>query len=265
MGQTEPGSVSMRWTIIAGLTLVAGMPAVAQPHPPQRPEFDIASIRKNVTGPPKVYVSPFVLSPSGRFVATNVTLTELIVMAYRTRRIQMRGGPDWIDSDRFNIVAKTGEGDGTVKQELFAPLVQALLEERFKLALHRETEERTVFALVTGETPPRIQPAKEGEQTSMVPGERGQMTFQKMPISGLVNTLANILHTPVVDGTGLMGFFDFTLDPLQLSDPTQPVSRDIWPDLVLTALREQLGFKLEKQKASLEITVIDHAEQPSDN
>jgi uncharacterized protein (TIGR03435 family) len=86
-----------------------------------------------------------------------------------------------------------------------------------------------------------------------------------MPLTGLVNTLANILHTPVVDGTGITGAFDFTLDPLQLSDPAQPVTPDGWPDLVLAAVREQLGFKLEKQKAALEITVIDHAEQPTDN
>jgi uncharacterized protein (TIGR03435 family) len=66
-------------------------------------------------------------------------------------------------------------------------------------------------------------------------------------------------------GTGLKGSFDFTLDPLEFSDHTQPITPASWPDLVLTAVREQLGFKLEKQKASLEITVIDHAEEPTDN
>lgn len=186
-------------------------------------------------------------------------------MAYHTRRIQMRGGPDWIDTDRFNIVAKADEAEGEVKHEQFVAMVQALLEDRFKLMLHRETEERTVYALVAGKNPSRLQPAKDGEQTAMVPGDRGQMNFQKMPLSGLVNTLANILHTPVVDGTGLTGFFDFTLDPLQLSDHTQPVTPDSWPDLVLTALREQLGFKLEKRKESLEITVIDRAARPTGN
>jgi len=72
------------------------------------------------------------------------------------------------------------------------------------------------------------------------------MNFQAMPLSGLVNTLANILHTPVVDGTRMT------------------VAPDGWPDLVLAAVRTQLGFKPEKQKAALEITVIDLAEQPTD-
>jgi uncharacterized protein (TIGR03435 family) len=250
---------------IAGLTVLAGMGAAAQTQPPARKEFEVASIRKNDSERPRVYVTPFAFLPSGRFTATNVTLTDVIVMAYETRRIQMRGGPSWIDSERFDIVAKADDARGEVAKGEWAPMVRALLEDRFKLVLHRETKEMTVYALVAGKTPSKLQPAKEEEQKAMTRGDRGQMTFQGMPLSGLVNTLANILHTPVVDGTGLKGSFDFTLDPLELSDHTQPVTPDSWPDLVLTAVREQLGFKLEKQKASLEITVIDHAEEPTDN
>lgn len=86
-----------------------------------------------------------------------------------------------------------------------------------------------------------------------------------MPLAGLVNTLANILHMPVVDGTGMTGSYDFTLDPVHLAGRTQPVTPDLWPDLVLAAVQEQLGFKLEKRRSPLEITVIDHAVQPTDN
>jgi uncharacterized protein (TIGR03435 family) len=246
--------------------LFALVSSVAQTPPaPARRQFEVASIRKNNSGPPRVFVDPFAFPPGGRFIATNVTLTDIIVMAYGTRRIQMRGGPDWIDADRFNIVAKADEAESEFKREQLVAMVQALLEDRFKLALHRETEERTVYALVPGKTPPRIQPAKEGEQKAMMPGPRGEMKFQGMPLAGLVNTLANVLHTPVVDGTGMMGFYDFTLDPMQLTDRTQPVTRDLWPELVLAAVQEQLGFKLEKQRAPLEITVIDRVDRPTDN
>jgi uncharacterized protein (TIGR03435 family) len=86
-----------------------------------------------------------------------------------------------------------------------------------------------------------------------------------MPIVGLVNTLANILHTPVVDGTKMTGVFDFTLDPMKFAGRTQQGSLDSYPDWVLAAVQEQLGFKLETKQAPLEITVIDHAEQPTDN
>jgi uncharacterized protein (TIGR03435 family) len=232
---------------------------------PARRQFEVASIRKNNSGPPQVAVNPFAFPPGGRFIATNVTLTELIVMAYRTLPVQIRGGPAWIDADRFNIVAKADENDGAVKPDQLMAMIQALLEDRFKLVLHRETEERTIYALVPGKTPPKLQPAKEGEQTAMVPGPRGEMKFQGMPLAGLVNTLANLLHMPVVDGTGMKGNFDFTLDPLRIPGRTQPVSPELWPDLVLAAVQDQLGFNLEKRKAPLEITVIERAERPSDN
>jgi uncharacterized protein (TIGR03435 family) len=250
---------------IAGLAALACVAAAAQAPTPARREFEVASIRKNDTERPKVYVTPFAFLPGGRFTATNVTLTDVIVMAYKTRRIQMRGGPPWIDLQKFDIVAKADESAGEVTGDEWGRMVQALLEDRFKLVLHRETEEKTVYALVAGKTPPKIQPSKEGEQKALVRGERGQMNFQGMPLSGLVNTLSNILHAPVVDGTGMTGPFDFSLDPLEFSDHAQPVTPDSWPDLVLTAVREQLGFKLEKQKAPLEITVIDRAEQATDN
>jgi uncharacterized protein (TIGR03435 family) len=257
--------LTFRWTAIAAVAVAACTQAAPQPSTPARRQFEVASIKRNISGPPKVYVNPFVFSPDGRFVATNVTLTDVIQLAYRTVRVQMRGGPDWIDSDRFNFAAKADESGGEVKPEQWPQMVQALLEARFKLELHREMEEKTVYALVPGKTPQKLLPAKNGEPTAMVPGDRGAMNFQKMPISGLVNTLANILHTPVIDGTGLTGDFDFTLDPLEFSDHNQPVTPDSWPGLIVTALREELGFKLEKRKASLEITVIDRVEQPTGN
>jgi uncharacterized protein (TIGR03435 family) len=249
------------------LLLIAGLAAAPQAHAqtefPARREFEVASIKPNKSGPPGVQTNPLTVSPNGRFTATNVTLVVLIVRAYPTRRIQMRGGPDWIDSDRFDIAAKADGSEGEIKPEQWNPMIQALLEDRFKLVLHRETKEETVYALVAGKNPPKLQQSKEGEETAMVPGERGQMNFQRMPVVALVNTLANILHEPVVDGTGITGFFDFTLDPMQFADdPRTPAN---FAELVLTAVREQLGFTLEKRKAPLEITIVDRAEKPGDN
>lgn len=212
----------MRSVMAAAAVALAGslmLAAQTQTQAPARRQFDVASIRKTDAEKPRVYVTPFAFLPGGRFTATNVTLTDVLVMAYRTRRIQLRGGPSWIDSDRFNIVAQTDEASGEVKPEQWAPMVQALLEDRFKLVLHRETQESTVYVLVPGKTPPKIQPAKEGEQKALVPGNHGQMNFQGMPLTGLVNTLANILHTLVVDGTGLTGPYDFTLDPARVVRP----------------------------------------------
>jgi len=136
--------------------------------------------------------------------------------------------------------------------------------------LHTETKEDTVYALVVGKDPPKLAASKPGAVVTLIPGERGRMTFQNTPIIGLVNTLANILHTQVVDGTGITGSFDFTLDPIQFattdaSGSSVPNAANNFGDLVVTAVREQLGFTLEKRKGSLEITIIDHAEKPTEN
>lgn len=234
--------------------------------PVARRVFEVASIKPNKSGPPAgPQANPISYLPGGRFTATNVTLVDVIVQAYHTRRIQMQGGPDWIDSDRFDIVAKPDASEGEVQADQWLPMIQALLEDRFKLELHRENKEMPVLALV-GKLPPAFRESKEGTPI-LVPGERGKQTFQHWPIAGLVNVTSNILHTPVIDATGIEGFYDFSIDPMQFAStgtdiPGPPPS---YADLFETALREQLGFKLEKRKAPLEITVIDHASRPTEN
>jgi uncharacterized protein (TIGR03435 family) len=234
------------------------------------PEFEVASIKPNNSGIPRVFTNPFAFLPGGRFTATNVTLVDLIVRAHGTRRIQMRGGPNWIDVDRFDIVAKGDMVPGRPLQQQLIEMLQTLLADRFKLMLHTETKEDTVYALVVGKDPPKLAAPQPGAVPSFTAGERGRMTFQNTPIIGLVNTLANILHTPVVDGTGITGSFNFTLDPSQFAvtdanGTPVPNAANNFGDLVVTAVTEQLGFNLEKRKASLEITVIDHAEKPTEN
>jgi uncharacterized protein (TIGR03435 family) len=234
---------------------------------PARREFEVASIRQNNSGRPTTSTNPFVFAPGGRFTAVNVTVVDLIVMSYQTRRIQMQGGPAWIDSERFDIVAKADMDQGRVQREQWPLMIQGLLEDRFKLAVHKETKETQVYALVLGKNPPKLQPSKEAGETLSTPGPRGQINFHKMPLVGLVNTVSNILHTPVVDQTGVTGFFDFTLDPMQFATPPSPDNpiRPDYGELVMRAVEEQLGFKLEKKKASLEFTIIDHAEKPTEN
>jgi uncharacterized protein (TIGR03435 family) len=182
------------------------------PHgqPKARRQFEVASIKPNESG--RRTLQGFAYSPGG-FTATNATLVDMIVRVYPTRRIQMQGGPDWIDSERFDVLAKTDLTEGAVQPGQWPQMVQTLLEDRFKLGFHTETREVQVLALVVGKIAPKLHTPKEGGETAMTPGDRGQMIFRNMPIVGLVNTMANILHTPVVDRTGITGLFDFTLDP----------------------------------------------------
>jgi uncharacterized protein (TIGR03435 family) len=227
-----------------------------------RPEFEVASIKPNHSGNFSGGVNPISFTPGGRFTATNVTLVDLIVRIYPTRRIQMQGGPGWIDSDRFDLLAKAPDGRRDMQYQDYVPMVQMLLEKRFALKMHRERKEAQVMALVAGKDPHHLRTSSPDETTGVDQGDRGALTFRHMSITGLVNTLSNMLHMPVVDRTGLKGFFTFTLDPAP-TDSQAPGETTV--DRLIRAVQEQLGFKLERQKAPLEITTIDHAERPSEN
>jgi len=133
--------------------LMAGVMAIATANTVRaqtRAEFDVASVKPDKSGARPNFDSPYVFSPSGRFTATDVTLTELIILAYQTRRIQMQGGPGWLDVDRFDVAAKADDAAGPVRGAQVLAMIQTMLQDRFKLALHRETRELSVYALVVG-------------------------------------------------------------------------------------------------------------------
>ena len=204
----------------------------------------------------------FAYEPGGRFTAINATLVDMIVRVYPTRRIQMQGGPSWIDADRFDVEAKADASEGAIKDEQWQEMVQTLLEDRFQLKYHVESRDMAVLAMVTEKNAPKPAPAQDGEETGMTPGENGRMVFRRMPAAGLGNLLSNLLHAPVVDRTGLTGLYDFTLDPNSFVTPGE---KESMADLVVAAAREQLGWKLEKSRAKLDITIIDRAERPEGN
>ena len=261
----------MRWlalTLAMAMIAFAAMLAAAQ-SPAQKPSFEVASVKPNKSGKPLPSVgSPFAFLPGGRLTATNVTLVDVVVRVYPTRRIQMQGGPNWIDSDRFDIVAKADDTEGAHTGEQMNQMVQALLEDRFQLRFHVDKREIQAYALVVGKDAPKLKEAVAGGVPGLIFGERGKMMFQNMVIVGLVNTMSNILHVPVVDRTGLKGIYDFTIDPSAFLAPAngaaKPDNYD-FGDAVIAAVQEQLGFKLERRKELLDITVIDHAERPSEN
>jgi uncharacterized protein (TIGR03435 family) len=252
----------MRTIAIIGVMATALFRAVGQPGPPA---FDVVSVKPNLLAPRPGGINPFVFLPNG-FTATNATLEELISVSYATRRIQIRGGPAWIDSDRFDVIAKTDPAAGEMKGPQLLPMIRSLLKERFRLELHTENEERTVYALMSGRTPPKVTRAKEDEESGF-DSTATRMSFRRVRIVGLVNTLANVLQTPVVDQTGVEGFFTFTLD---LSQESSGAAGEIsasanFAEAFLSAVRNQLGFRIEKQKAQVEMTVVDHAERPTAN
>jgi bla regulator protein blaR1 len=253
------------------------------------------SIKPSPANPDKS-VSPMVsiLSGPDRFKTTNFTLHALTGRAYGLEDDQISGGPSWVNSERYDIEAKIDKSVADDLQKLSPDqrfierkrMLQALLTDRFKLTLHRETKELPVYELVIANSGSKIQEAKPGDTYAnglkgpggrplgagiVLSPEAGEEVGQAVPIETLVAVLSQRLGGRiVVDKTGLTGKYDFTLK--WTPDASQPAtvgkqgtqSPESSESPIFTALQEQLGLKLELQQAPVEVLVIDHAEQPSE-
>ena len=200
--------------------------------------------------------------PLGRCVITAGRLSHMIGIAWELPMSDIKGGPDWLmrGFDRFDVQAEAEDPTKTNETQL-RTMLQALLIERFQLKFHRETVERPGFALVVGEKGARMKIATGtetstsfGNQMKPAPLEPVTLTARKYTMAQLASMLAFAAQQPVVDRTGLSGEYDFTLHWGQELGPT-----------LQTAVREQLGLKLEPQKVPVDLFVIDSAQKPSAN
>jgi uncharacterized protein (TIGR03435 family) len=221
--------------------------------------FEVASIRPNLNGGAD---SIRTKDGDGRFTAINQSATMLILNAFDIRRFQLVSGPRWLDSDRFDIVAKTGE-TAVITQDQIGPLLQTLLVDRFQLKIHREIRNLTGYSLVLGKGGPKLTVnngigGTEGLETRRNNGKAVTIATKK-PLDEFVKFLGSQLGGVVTDNTGLKGRFDFRMDwsydpDLESSVPT-----------IFTAVQEQLGLRLVSRKGPVEVIVIDSIEKPSAN
>jgi bla regulator protein blaR1 len=245
-----------------------------------KPAFEIVSIKPNLSGDNRVSITN---QPGGRFVATGVPLRFLMTSAYRVREFQILGGPAWITSDRWDIDARPAEAvarpsvpvDPSVPDTM-SLMVQSLIEDRFQLKMHRETREQPVYELVVAkggskmklsddQTP--VQPPQRGGEPAArrnsIRTGRGDLEATGIQFGIFVNVLSQQLGRPVVDKTGLAGFYDFRLQWTPQLTP-QPDSDSSGPT-IFTALQEQLGLRLESAKGAVEVIIIDGIQKPSEN
>jgi bla regulator protein BlaR1 len=257
--------------------------------------FEVASVKPSATDDRRSMIQ---IQPGGGLRTSGSTLKMLLTMAYDVREFQISGGPAWINTDRYDILAKAERSAGvenppddprkmteeqrkTVGDQMRERL-RALLADRFQLTLHRETKEQSVYALVVAKTGPKLQESQTKEGTGprgpMMRMGRGDLSGQGVRLDMLASTLSNQLGRTVIDRTGLKGNFDFKLtwtpDPGQSATPLgggPPPGVDAPPPpdpngpSVFTALQEQLGLRLESQKGPVEMLVIDRVEKPSEN
>ena len=273
----------MRISTATTVALIAAWVALGAQEPLV---FDVASIKPNNSGAVGEQVRFY--PPSGRVTMTNVTLKGLIRQAFQLQESQLTGGPVWLNSDHFDIIANSEKTNLSPQQRWL--MIKALLIERFKLTVHTESKEQSVFALVLsrkdgalGEhihrsatdcahiSPPTMpRPAFDPAHPppcGTIMGGPGRLTLRGVTIDWVAKQVSDRVGRAVVDRTNLPGYFDLDLEfalpprPGDLSDPAADQPVDSTPS-IYTALPEQLGLKLESQKSSVEVLVIDNAQKP---
>lgn len=254
----------------------------------QVPSFEVASVKVNKIGNEQsVSQNP---QPGGRVTLTNRTLRFLVQFAYSSfesplHDLQIAGGPDWVDRDRFDITAKMpgNPSPGPETANLARLMLRELLTERFQLTVHTESRELPVYALVSarpngkpgpglrfrtdsceGSIRPRLPEFKEpnlkgdARLCGLLRGGRGNLNYRGVSIASLLRPSAlGGLDRIVVDQTGLQGLFDIDL--------TWAVEAGTSADApsIFTAVQEQLGLRLQPARAPLQVLVIDNAQRPS--
>ena len=281
--------------VLLAVVVAVSMAIPRAQTPTTSPAFEVASIRQNRDGsvPQK-----FDWQPGGRVTVTAYPLFQLIRIAYNSNSIQTEGqivgGPNWLKSDRFDFVAKANgslDADETGRPTLLIAMLRSLLEDRFHVRVHTELRDALVYFLAIANKDGRLGPQLHrssqqdcrGPVGTLVPadsthwcgwrgGGTGRYTIQGLTMADMATGFAGTwtVGRPVLDRTGLSGRWDAQIDfvptfvpgPNADSAPISNPSADSGPSM-LSAMRDQLGLKLEAAKARVEYLVIDRVERPT--
>jgi uncharacterized protein (TIGR03435 family) len=246
---------------IAKLILGAAVFASAQPPGNTAQTFEVATVK---VAPPltadRIYINLGHIE-HGTLTLSNASLSDCLRFAYGLTSDSQLAGPDWIKSKEFRymIVAKTAP---ETPREDALRMLQSLLTERFKLAVHREPREMSYYALLPGKNGPKLKPGTDGN-ADFAPSPLSRIAQPRLSMLMLATLISRFeLHSTVLDMTGIPGTFDIKLE---WSPANAKVDAPPGPS-IFTAVQEQLGLKLEARKGPIEVLVIDHAEKvPTDN
>ncbi len=264
------------------------------------PSFEVASIKPAKSGSQGMFIR---IQPGGRFSANGITMKSLMQEAYGVKEAQIAEAPPWFDSERFDIQAKPDELLGAEidklspeqRKDKIMQMLQALFVDRLKLKLGHESRDLSVYELVVAKNgpkfhestfkPPEKLPASPPPPTKgRTPGQgiwmtgRGNLTVTYGGLDMFATVLSRIVGRIVLDKTGLTGKYDFKLQwtPDESQGPALPGGPPNGPNgappppessgpSLFTAIQEQLGLKLQSEKAPVDVLVIEHVEKPSEN
>jgi uncharacterized protein (TIGR03435 family) len=291
------GIAALGLPVVVGIMSTAGIRA--QSAPPQSapgpfPKFEVVSIKPCKPGNTQSGRGPAPAaegSSPGRLridcgILADIDQVGMIQVAYNRyaggylnsfRMIPIEGGPGWIHSERFEIDAKSDGHPSLLMMQ--GPMMQAVLEDRFKLKIHRETRQGPVYELAVGKGSLKLKPLQEGSCTPVVVGRplpqlaadqrycrnmvnpRGAVDFEGGTLSMFAGLLGMVLDRPVIDKTGITNQVAMRL----VFSPEDDAN--VSPDApgIFQAIQEQLGLKLVPAKGPVDVLVIDHIERPSEN
>jgi len=287
---------------LAAVLFLMALPGFAlQTGLPRAQEFEVASVKRcqNSQSPSGGDPDP------GRLHLACITTANLIRLAYLVFptgqpnaavspgvfQMPISGGPSWLNSDRYTIDAKVERRVNT--EMMKGPMMQALLEDRFGLKLHKETKEIAAFDLAAGAEGTKLRPAKEGgcvgydrnnppsnpgrgEPAPVICGDIRKSAGDGFDIPGvtmadLCRRLSAYVDREIVDKTGITGVFDVHLDLLPADigyagaapDPSSPFTPG--DGTAIAAALKKLGLQMRNAKRPAEFLVIDHVDRPSEN
>jgi uncharacterized protein (TIGR03435 family) len=260
----------MRRIVIAALFSVAGLYGQ---HAPARPAFDVASVKAD-----NILQTSFDVVPrrsGNRVTMHNTQLGMLIAYAWHVSNPSSQVIGNLHLPDGWNFYDIEAIADGSVSDDQLRLMFQSLLEDRFKLKVHRETREMTAYDLVVAKGGSKLKqadpdgeimldgkPIEQGNSLAVYGADGGtHLVGKSVSMERLVYALSGRLHAPVLDRTGLTGPFDYNVVFSREDDPSDTGG----PPALVTALQEELGLRLEKTRRQVEVIVVDHVEKPSSN
>ncbi len=253
--------------------------AFAQAPPDE--QFEVISIRPVPANAPQVLRSQDFtpVLPGGQYVNSSTNLLFLIAFAYDLKHPsrQLTGLPNWARNQNYSVAAKAGDGYAAASpgenKERVRRMMRHLLATRFQLRLHSEIRQERVYHLKAGkdglkvaEVAAPVPPAKEGYVNAAMSDESGRIIGNKSTMAGMATMLAIFLRQPVIDETGLRGFYDF--DVRWEAPPGAPSSNGLGAEgmsQLISVLKDKFGLQLSSAPGPVEYWIVDRLEQPSEN
>ncbi|HKD06007.1 MAG TPA: TIGR03435 family protein [Bryobacteraceae bacterium] len=221
--------------------------------------FDVTSIRTAAVVIRDPHAFPVHFSPTS-VTMRSVTLKGAIAWSWSVLDNEVQG-PGWLDSDYYDVIAKTSTPH---TEDELRRMFQAVLAERFGVRVHRDRKVTQAYVLTVDKAGLKMtETAAEGESTVEPQPQRMAVAMRRTSMSEIATLLSRILQAPVVDATNLKGRYDADFDMTKYAQDLRPAEGapiDI-AGVMTTALREEIGLRIELKKTPVDIVSVDHAEK----